>query len=68
MTTDQALYEALGSIEDRDTINFNKLIKLLEVTTIASFKTAMKKSRNILTHERADDIRKTTKTQNNRQE
>ena len=34
ITTDQSLYEALGSIKDRTMIDYNKLVKLLEVTDI----------------------------------
>ena len=35
ITTDQSLYEALGSV-NRDEIDVNLLVKLLEVTTIGS--------------------------------
>jgi hypothetical protein len=51
-TTDQNLYEALGSIESRDNFNTNKLVKFLEVVTIDH---APKK---ILTHQRVEELRK----------
>jgi hypothetical protein len=51
-TTDQNLYEALGSIEDRDKFNPGKLVKLLEVVSVEH---APKK---ILTHERVKELRK----------
>lgn len=57
MTTDQSMYEALGSIEDKSKINFNKLVKLMEVTELLPFTQAMKKPRQILTNQRADAIR-----------
>ncbi len=56
MTTDQSLYEALGSVEDKSKINLNKLVKLLEVTEITSFKQAMNKERTILKDERVKEI------------
>ena len=57
ITTDQSIYEAIGSIEDKSKINFNKLVKLMEVTEIVSFAQSMKKPRTILTDKRVDDIR-----------
>ena len=63
MTTDQSIYEALGSIEDKSQINFNKLVKLMEVTEVSSYVAAMKKPRTILTQTRVDDIQK--KQENN---
>jgi len=57
ITTDQSLYEAIGSIEDKSKINFSKLVKLIEVTEIASFAQSMKKPRKILTDKRVEDIR-----------
>lgn len=58
VTTDQSLYEALGSIKNREEIDINLLVKLLEVTTINSFKDMMKKDREILTPERVEELRK----------
>lgn len=50
-TTDFNLYEALGSIEERDNFNINKLIKFLEVVHIESG------SKKVLTHERVEELR-----------
>ena len=42
ITTDQSLYEAIGSVEDKNnTIDYNKLVKLFEVTTVKSFEESM---------------------------
>lgn len=51
-TTDFNLYEALGSIEERDDFNINKLIKFLEAVHIESG------AKRILTHERVEELRK----------
>ena len=51
-TTDQNLYEALGSIMNYDDFKPNKLVKFLEVVAIDH---APKK---ILTHERVEELRK----------
>jgi hypothetical protein len=56
-TTDQSLYEAIGSVEDRSTVNYNKLVKLLEVVTIKSYSFATKKARKILTEKRVKEVR-----------
>lgn len=61
LTTDQALYEAMASIEDRNLINMNKLTKLLEVTQIVSHKNLNQKERYVLTHEKAAEIRNNAK-------
>lgn len=57
VTSDQSLYEAIGSIEDKSTINFNKLVKLLEVTEVVSSKNSLGKERKILTEERVAEIK-----------
>ncbi len=57
VTSDQSLYEALGSIEDKTKININKLVKLLEVAQINSFEHMMKSGRTILKEGRADEIK-----------
>ena len=54
-TTDQNLYEALGSLQEDDGYKPNKLVKFLEVVTIDH---APKK---ILTHERVEELRKIAK-------
>jgi len=51
MTSVQALYAALGSVEDRDNFKLNKLIKLLEVTKFVD------NGRKVLTHEFVDELR-----------
>lgn len=61
MTTDQSLYEALGSFEDRTQIDYNRLVKLLEVTAIAPFTEMMKTTRKVLTDKRVQEIRKNIK-------
>lgn len=58
VTSDQSLYEAIGSIKERNKIDYNKLVKLLEVTEVISFKKDMRKKRNILTEERVDELNK----------
>ena len=57
ITTDQSLYEALGSFEDRSKININKLIKMLEVVEINSYERLTKKERKMLTYERIKEIK-----------
>jgi len=51
-TTDFNLYEALGSLEERDNFNIGKLIKFLEVVHIEQG------TKKILTHKRVDELRK----------
>jgi len=58
LTTDQALYEAMASVEDRKKIDLNKLVKLLEVTQIVSHQNSTGTKRTILTPEKATEIRK----------
>ena len=58
MTTDQSLYEALGSIQDRTKIDYNKLVKLLEVVNILPYEQVAKQDRKILTPERVDELNK----------
>lgn len=58
VTTDQNLYEALGAVEDRNKINLNLLVKLLEVTNVMTHSEMMKQERKILTPERVDELRK----------
>lgn len=57
VTTDQSLYEALGSVDDKTQIDLHKLVKLLEVTKIKHFPEVMRSPRKILTDERVDEIR-----------
>jgi hypothetical protein len=57
LTTDQSLYEALGSIKDKKKLNYRKLVKLLEVCTIRPFEDIVQKERKILTDKRIKEIR-----------
>ena len=57
-TTDQELYEALGSVPDKDKIDYNKLVKLLEVVDIRSHMQLTHNAKKILTHERVKQLRK----------
>lgn len=61
VTTDQSLYEALGSIEKRNDIDINLLVKLLEVTTVMPYSEMMKQERKILTEERVNELREKAK-------
>lgn len=56
VTTDQNLYEALGSIEDRSKIDINLLVKFLEVTKIKPHEELAKEQRKVLTIERVKQI------------
>lgn len=56
VTTDQSLYEAFGSIEDKSKINYSKFVKFLENVEIMSFKYNMKKQRKVLKVERVKEI------------
>jgi predicted DNA binding protein len=57
VTTDQSLYEALGSVENRNDINLNLLVKLLEVATVVPHNELTKQERKILTEQRVNEIR-----------
>ncbi len=58
VTTDQDLYEALGSLKDYDNFNQRKLVKFLEVVEIGSLKRVKGRERTILTHESVEELRK----------
>lgn len=51
-TTDFNLYEALGSIVERDNFNLNKLIKFMEAVHVEPG------AKRVLTHERVEELRK----------
>ncbi|MFH1134033.1 MAG: hypothetical protein V1735_06085 [Nanoarchaeota archaeon] len=57
ITTNQSVYEALASVKENDSFKLNKLAKLFEVVDIESAKRLGQK-RNILTHERVEELRK----------
>lgn len=54
VTSDFALYEAMGSIKPYDNFKLNKLVKLFEVIEL----TKDKAQKNILKEERVDKLRK----------
>ena len=58
ITTDQNIYEALGSVDDRSKINLNLLFKMLEVVKIMPHEEMMKEERKILSPERAEELKK----------
>ncbi|MFH1850264.1 MAG: hypothetical protein ABH879_08870 [archaeon] len=55
VTSDQALYEALGSLK-AEGIDIPKLVKLLEVTHVHSWENTKGEPRKILTPERVKEI------------
>lgn len=58
VTTDQSIYEAVGSLKGYDNVNLRNLVKLLEVVDIVSFSERMASPRTILTEGRVDELRK----------
>ncbi|MBT4540145.1 hypothetical protein HOC35_01410 [Candidatus Woesearchaeota archaeon] len=58
VTSDQSLYEALGSFEDKSLVDINKLVKFLEVVEVISFVSTFKQPRKILTPQRVDELNK----------
>ena len=58
ITTDQAIYEALGSVEDRKEIDINLLVKFFEVTKVFPHMELMKEERKVLTPEKVAELRK----------
>ena len=56
MTTDQSLYEAIGSITKKEEVNISKLVKLLEIVNILSFKYSLGRDRKILSNERVCEL------------
>ncbi|MFH1439740.1 MAG: hypothetical protein ABIG89_04185 [Candidatus Woesearchaeota archaeon] len=56
VTSDQSLYEALGSIGDKSIIDLNKLVKFLEVVEIISYTKNFRRQRIILTPKRAEEL------------
>ena len=57
LTYDNDLYEALGSINPHDNFQLQKLIKLIEVLDILSYRKNFGKEKPILTHEKVDELR-----------
>ncbi len=61
ITTDQSLYEAIGSVKDKEHINYSKLVKFLENVDVLSFRHALKKKRTVLREERVREIKEKSK-------
>lgn len=59
IATDQALYEAVGSIPDPASMNQRKLIKLLEVVNLVPARA--RGLRTVLTPKRVEDVRSSLK-------
>jgi len=57
VTTDHAVYEALGSIKSRDPFKLNKLTKLFEVVKIVSYANVFRKEKPILKEDRVEVLR-----------
>ncbi|MDP7324432.1 MAG: hypothetical protein QF632_06740, partial [Candidatus Woesearchaeota archaeon] len=57
VTSDQSLYEALGSIQDSDGFKIPKLVKLLEVIDVVSYVAGTREQRKILKEERVKELR-----------
>lgn len=63
ITYDQSIYEALGAI-DRDKIDYNKLVKFLEVVDVQSFKEKIG-DRKILKQERVEELKNSLEDEKN---
>jgi hypothetical protein len=65
ITTDHAVYEALGAVKPNDDFKLNKLTKFFEVVKVVSYANVFRKEKPILTEKRVEDLRnKTMKLQN----
>ena len=62
VTTDHALYEALGSV--KDDFNWRRLVKFLEVVQVISYKNVHKREKPILTEKRVEELRKALEADN----
>ncbi len=58
ITYDYELYEAIGAIKAEDSFKLNRLIKLLEVVDVVSYRKNTGKEKPVLTHGRVDELRK----------
>ncbi len=58
VTTDHALYEALGSIKENDNFNWRKLVKFLETVQVISYENVHRKTKPLLTDKRVEELRK----------
>ena len=57
MTSDYDLYEALASLRECDDFRTNKLVKLLEVIDVVSFRKNKRMDKPVLTHMRVEELR-----------
>tara|TARA_B100000315_G_C14329002_1_gene474378 strand:+ start:377 stop:742 length:366 start_codon:yes stop_codon:yes gene_type:complete len=65
ITTDHAVYEALGSIKPSDNFKLNKLTKFFEVVKVVSYANVFKKEKPVLKEKRVEELRnKTMRSQN----
>ena len=58
VTSDNTVYQALGSISQYDDVRLNRLTKFFEVVDVFSAKEKTGKQKMILTQERVEEIRK----------
>jgi len=58
LTTDQDLYEALGSLKNPDNFELSKLVKFFESVNIISYKRTTKKEKPVLSHDRVEQLRR----------
>ncbi|MAE13024.1 hypothetical protein CMO92_00525 [Candidatus Woesearchaeota archaeon] len=57
ITTEKDLYEALGSIQSEDNFQLNKLVKLLEVVEVTSYRRETGKPKPLLKEEIVKQLR-----------
>tara|TARA_Y100000310_G_scaffold275909_1_gene292691 strand:- start:6279 stop:6686 length:408 start_codon:yes stop_codon:yes gene_type:complete len=60
ITTDHAVYEALGAVKPEDDFKLNKLTKFFEVVKVVSYANVFRKEKPILTEKRVEDLRNKT--------
>ena len=65
ITTDQSLYEALGSVKNKQDLNYSKLLKFVENVEIISYKRTFGFPRRILSFERQEELQKLVQGENN---
>ncbi len=58
VTSDNTIYQALGSIQQYDNVKLNRLTKFFEVVEVFSAKEKTGKEKRLLTHERVEELRK----------
>lgn len=58
VTSDQSLYEALGAVNNKTNIQYQKLVKLLENVEIMSYEKTFGFPRHIMSFERVTELQK----------